>query len=284
MRANVGKYELFTPASLADALKLCAGGHKPFAGGTDLMVLFESGKLPPGRYVSLWGLSELRGITADDAHITLGALTTYSDVRVNAVIAKEHPNLCAAAKETGALAIQNRGTLGGNIANASPAADSPPALLVAGAELELRSLAGTRWVAYDGFHTGYKQTLMQAGELITRVRIPRASDRVSYYRKVGTRKAQAISKVCVAASAKVKAGVLSDLRIALGSVGPVPLRCKHTEAVLVTRVIDAQAIKEARDAVQKDIAPIDDIRSTREYRLTVAQNLVAELALRFVAS
>lgn len=284
MRANVSSYELVRPESLAAALQLVKEGVRPFAGGTDLMVLFESGKLPPGRYVDLSPLSELRGIAVDDRTFVLGALTTYSEVRAHSTLAAEHPNLAAAARETGAVAIQNRGTLGGNIANASPAADSPPALLVSGAEVALVSLGGTRWVSYDGFHLGYKQTQLQPGEIISQIRLPRADGRVSYYRKVGTRKAQAISKVCVAASAKVKSGILSDVRIALGSVGPIPLRARAAEAALQTRVIDAQAIAEARAAIAKDIAPIDDIRSTRDYRLTVAQNLVAELALRFVAA
>jgi CO/xanthine dehydrogenase FAD-binding subunit len=270
-------------AQLDEALRLVAGGHKPFAGGTDLMVLFESGKLAPGHYVSLQGLKELSGITVDDTHITLGALTTYTDVRNHAVLSSEYPNLANAARETGAIAIQNRGTIGGNIANASPAADSPPALLVAGAELELRSLAGTRWLAYDDFHTGYKQTRLQQHEIVTRIRVPRAlAGTVHFYRKVGTRKAQAISKVCVAASARVSGRSLSDLRIALGSVGPIPLRAKHAEAALSARVVDAQAIADARAALTKDIAPIDDIRSTRDYRVQVAQNLVAALASHFI--
>src|SRR6476620_8579119 len=142
MRAYVPAYQLVSPANLAEALDLLAADNsawKPFAGGTDLMVLLEAGKLPHRNYVNIWGLKELRGIDATDSHITLGALTTYTDVQSHPILQSEFPMLCQAASETGGLAIQNRGTIGGNIVNASPAADSPPALLAYDAEIELIS-------------------------------------------------------------------------------------------------------------------------------------------------
>src|SRR5690349_12608978 len=175
MRAYIPSYQLTTPASLAEALALISdepGTWKPFAGGTDLMVLLEAGKLPHRNYVNIWPLSELRGIEIADNHVTLGALTTYTEVQGNDVLRREFPMLCQAASETGGLAIQNRGTLGGNIVNASPAADSPPALLAYDAEIELVSSAGSRWVAYHGFHTGYKLMQIGADELLTRIRLP----------------------------------------------------------------------------------------------------------------
>ena len=137
-------------------------------------------------------------------HVTLGALTTYTEVQANPILREEFPMLCQAASETGGLAIQNRGTLGGNIANASPAADSPPALLAYDAAVELISSNAARWVPYVDFHTGYKQMIMRPDELLARIRLPRDSTEVHhYYRKVGTRKAQAISKVCFAATARI---------------------------------------------------------------------------------
>src|SRR6185369_3276999 len=163
-------YELVNPTSLDDALALIATGDwKPFAGGTDLMVLLEAGRLTHQKYVHIWPLNELRGIEITPTSITLGALTTYSDLQAHQVLRSEFPMLCQAASETGGLAIQNRGTLGGNIINASPAADSPPALLAYDAEIELTSKAGTRWLPYHGFHTGYKQMLLKPGELLTKV-------------------------------------------------------------------------------------------------------------------
>src|SRR3954469_15470226 len=163
MRGYVPAYELVSPANLGDALDLLAADTwRPFAGGTDLMVLLEAGKLPHKQYVNIWNLKELRGIEVTDDVVTLRALTTYTEVQAHPVLRAEFPMLCQAAKETGGLAIQKRGTLGGNIVNASPAADSPPALLVYDAELELTSTSVARWVPYHGFHAGYKQMNIRA--------------------------------------------------------------------------------------------------------------------------
>src|SRR6187431_975362 len=222
MRAYVPSYQLISPASLSEALDVLGrddGAWKPFAAGTDLMVLLEAGKLPHRNYVNIWPLGELRGIEITDEHVTLGALTTYTEVQAQDVLQREFPMLCQAASETGGLAIQNRGTLGGNIVNASPAADSPPALLAYDAEIELVSSGGSRWLPYHGFHTGYKQMHLGADELLSRIRLPRNTEGAThYYRKVGTRKAQAISKVCLAAVGRMNEGQISEARIALGSV------------------------------------------------------------------
>jgi CO/xanthine dehydrogenase FAD-binding subunit len=283
VRAFVPNYQLTTPSSLADALALLnrePGVWKPFAGGTDLMVLLEAGKLPHRNYINIWGLQELRGIEVTDSHITLGALTTYTDVQSHPVLQSEFPMLCQAASETGGLAIQNRGTIGGNIVNASPAADSPPALLAYDAEIELISTGGSRWLPYRGFHTGYKQMLIAPNELLLRVRMPRNTRNAThYYRKVGTRKAQAISKVCLAALAKLDGDQISDCRIALGSVAPIIVRCVQTEDALRGRKPDTGTIKSACATLSQEISPIDDIRSTADYRLQVAKNLLTDFLL-----
>ena len=283
MRAFIPQYELTTPSSLADALALLKrepGVWKPFAGGTDLMVLLESGKLPHRNYINIWSLKELRGIEVTDSHITLGALTTYTEVQSHPDLQNEFPMLCQAASETGGLAIQNRGTLGGNIVNASPAADSPPALLAYDAEIELVSTDGSRWLAYQGFHTGYKQMLIAPNELLARIRMPRNTRGAThYYRKVGTRKAQAISKVCLAALAKLDQDQIADIRIALGSVAPIVVRCVQTEDALRGRKPDAETIKSACATLSHEISPIDDIRSTADYRLQVARNLLKDFLL-----
>jgi CO/xanthine dehydrogenase FAD-binding subunit len=280
MRAYLPQYELRAPNDLHVVLALLAdapGEWRPFAGGTDLMVLFESGKLPRGKYVSLWGLTELSGIKAAAGFVTLGALTTYTDIRAHPVLRAEFPLLCRAAAETGGVATQNRGTIGGNIANASPAADSPPALLVYDAELELISTRGTRRVPYHLFHTGYKRMDLRPDEIIKSIHLPRG--RASWrqtYRKVGTRKAQAISKVCFAAAAHVDGELVRDIRIALGSVAPVVIRCTQAEAALRGNRCDAAAYDAARRALAQDIAPIDDIRSTADYRMRVSGNLLIQ--------
>lgn len=280
MRAFIPNYQLTTPASLADALTLLntePGVWKPFAGGTDLMVLLEAGKLVHRNYVNIWSLKELRGIEANDTHITLGALTTYTEVQANPILRREFPMLCQAASETGGLAIQNRGTLGGNIINASPAADSPPALLAYDAEIELVSARGSRRLPYQGFHTGYKQLHLEPDELLARIRLPRNTTGLThYYRKVGTRKAQAISKVCFAAVGTIDRGNITDTRIAIGSVAPIVMRCVQTENTLRGQKLSDETIKSALASLVRDISPIDDIRSTAKYRLQVAKNLLVD--------
>jgi CO/xanthine dehydrogenase FAD-binding subunit len=280
MRSYVPAYEMEAPRDLGAALERMArepGAWKPFAGGTDLMVLLEAGKLPHHKFVNIWGLPELRGIEVTPAHVTLGALTTYTELRRHEIIARDFPLLCQAAAETGSIATQNRGTLGGNIANASPAADSPPALFVYDAELELVSASGARWVPYHGFWSGYKQMDLRSGELIRRIRLPREkSGWKQYYRKVGTRRAQAISKVCFAAAAHVDAGRIEDVRIALGSVAPTVLRAVETEKTLRGERLSPAILRGAQDVLAREIAPIDDMRSTSRYRRRVAQNLLAE--------
>jgi CO/xanthine dehydrogenase FAD-binding subunit len=280
MRSYVPAYELEAPCDLATALERMArepGAWKPFAGGTDLMVLLEAGKLPHHKFLSIWGLPELRGIEVTPAHVTLGAITTYTELRRHEIITREFPLLCQAAAETGSVATQNRGTLGGNIANASPAADSPPALFVYDAELELVSVSGARWVPYHGFWSGYKQMDLHADELIRRIRLRREkSGWKQFYRKVGTRRAQAISKVCFAGAARADAGRIVDVRIALGSVAPTVLRALETEKALRGERLSPAILRRAQEVLAREIVPIDDMRSTARYRRRVAQNLLAE--------
>lgn len=280
MRAYLPDYELRAPKTLSDALDVLAlepGVWRAFAGGTDLMVLLEFGLLRDRNFLSIRHLPELRGIEVTPEHVALGALTTYTDIQRHETMRREFPLLGAAARETGGIAIQNRGTLGGNIANASPAADSPPALLVYDAELELVSAGGARWIAYRNFHTGYKGMNLRADELLSRIRLPRATgDLQTYYRKVGTRKAQAISKVCFAAGARMKHGRLSDARLAFGSIAPTVVRCVRTEELLRDQMLDEATITAACAMLAQEIAPIDDMRSTATYRLRVAANLLAD--------
>jgi CO/xanthine dehydrogenase FAD-binding subunit len=250
---------------------------QPFAGGTDLMVLMEAGKLSDRNYLNIWNLEELRGIEINDDGVSLGALTTYSDVQSNAVLREEFPMLCQAASETGGLAIQNRGTIGGNIVNASPAADSPPALLAYDATLELVASNATRRIAYRDFHRGYKQMDLRPDELLSRIHLPRSGVKmVQYYRKVGTRRAQAISKVCFAAVGRVDERRITEIRIALGSVAPIPLRCVKTEDALKNQELNEATIERAKKHLESEIVPIDDIRSTKNYRTRVSLNLLQD--------
>jgi CO/xanthine dehydrogenase FAD-binding subunit len=286
MRGYVPTYSLISPATLAEALDALAqdsGAWKPFAGGTDLMVLLEAGRLSHRNYVNIWNLKELSGIEVTDSQVTLGALSTYTEVQNHPVLQEEFPMLCQAAKETGGIAIQNRGTLGGNIVNASPAADSPPALLAYDAELELVSKADPRRIPYSGFHKGYKQMDIRPDELLRAIHLPRQTKELThYYRKVGTRKAQAISKVCFAAVAGLKTGNIDHVRIALGSVAPIPLRCFKTENALNGQPLNDQTIAAAKRTLTDEISPIDDIRSTKDYRLQVSLNLLEDFLVRLL--
>jgi CO/xanthine dehydrogenase FAD-binding subunit len=280
VRSFLPAYEMKTPRDLGETLGLLAkepGAWIPFAGGTDLMVLLEAGKLARHRFLNIWNLADLRGIETTADYLTLGALTTYTEVRRHPVSVAEFSLLCSAAAQTGSVATQNRGTLGGNIANASPAADSPPALIVYDAELEIISAGGSRWTPYHRFHAGYKKMDLRPEELIRRIRLPRArSAWKQYYRKVGARRAQAISKVCFAAAARMDSGRIGDVRIALGSVAPVVFRARRVEQLLLRQTPNATILKAAQDALAKEIAPIDDIRSSARYRQNVARNLLAE--------
>jgi CO/xanthine dehydrogenase FAD-binding subunit len=283
MRTYVPSYQLVSPANLSEALDVLSqdnGRWKPFAGGTDLMVLLEAGKLPHKNYANIWNLKELRGIEVTGNQVTLGALTTYTEVQEHPILQEEFPMLCEAARETGGIAIQNRGTLGGNIVNASPAADSPPALLAYDAELELVSKTGARRIPYAKFHRGYKQMDIRPDELLRAIRLPRAPSAFPhYYRKVGTRKAQAISKICFAAVASLEADRINHIRIALGSVAPIPLRCFQTEAALHNQPIDDQTIANTTRILAGEVSPIDDLRSTKDYRLQVSLNLLKDFLL-----
>ena len=263
-----------TPRDLAHALELRAAepSAMPLAGCTDVMVFIEAGAIDPPAFLDLWGLDELRGIEATDDALWIGALTTYTELVECALAASWAPTLAEAARTCGAKQIQNRGTFGGNIANASPAGDSLPVLLSLDAEVELASAArGRRLVPLAELYTGYRQLAAAPDELITRIRVPRphAADRM-HYRKAGTRLAQAISKVVLGARVRIEDGVVTDARVALGSVAATPIRCPTVEAALVGKPVDPSAA----DRVADDIAPIDDIRSTADYRNSVSRRIL----------
>jgi len=280
MRSNPADYELAAPGTLQEVLTLYGsepGSWLPIAGGTDVMVLYAAGKLLARKLVSIGNLRELRCIEVTSSEVRIGAGCTYTDLRQHSVIANEFPLLVQAAAWTGGIANQNRGTLGGNIANASPAGDSLPVLLVYDADLILISARGERRLPYRTFHTGYKKTLLDPDELIHSICIRRNLDGyISYAKKVGARNAQAISKVFLAAVARVSNATVADVRLAAGSVGPIPIRLRRTEIALAGQPMNTSLLETARQVMAEEIQPIDDIRSTARYRTTVLQNLLGE--------
>ncbi len=288
MRAHPADYDMISPGSLGGVLQLMheqPGQWLPVAGATEVMVLYSAGKLAARRLVNLWGLRELREIQEDAETLTIGGGCTFTQIREWAAVKTHFPLVAQAASWTGGIANQNRATIAGNIANASPAADSPPALLAYDAELELVSALGNRRLPYREFHLGYKKTAMQADELILSVRLKKNFDGYFCYgRKAGARNAQAISKVCVAGVGRMREGHVDDIRIGMGAVAPVPLRLSDVEAVVQGARITEVIITEARQALDATIAPIDDIRSVAEYRRFVAGNLLEEFLRELAAS
>ena len=289
MRSNPAEYQLVAPASLQAVVSLLAtepGAWLPIAGGTDVMVQYAAGKLPARKLVSIWNLSELRRIEILPDEIRIGAGCTYTDLREHEIVQREFSLLTRAAAWTGGIANQNRGTLGGNIVNASPAADSLPALLAYQADLILVSVRGERRVPYKEFHTGYKKTKLAPDELIRTICIIRQfSAHFGYTRKVGARNAQAISKVCIAAlGRRGGGGVVEDIRIALGSVAPVPLRLIETERLLLGKPMDPSLLALTKKTAIAEVRPIDDIRSTARYRSAVVGNLVTEFLQKLGSS
>jgi len=280
VRAHPADYELTAPGDYRAVLSLLAtepGTWLPIAGGTDVMVQYAAGKLPQRKLVSIWNLPELRRIEIFPSEIQIGAGCTYTELRTHDTVNREFTLLSRAASWTGGIANQNRGTIGGNIVNASPAADSLPALLVYDAELILASARGERRVPYASFHLDYRKTQLARDELIRSVCLPRRfSGYYAHARKVGARKAQAIAKVCLAALGRLGNGMVDDIRLAMGSVAPVPLRLVETEASVKGKRIDAALVRSASQTAARETRPIDDIRSTARYRARVAGNLVAE--------
>ncbi|MEK6191643.1 MAG: xanthine dehydrogenase family protein subunit M [Chloroflexota bacterium] len=271
-----------SPRSLADAYGLLTDGGaawRPLAGGTDLLVQI-TGELgpPPERVLDIWALDELRGINLGGDELVIGALTTYTELRQSALVGELLPALAEASATIGAAQIQNRGTVGGNLVNASPAGDTLPIWLATDSLVVLGSAGGERSVAALDFFTGYRETARRDDELVLRVRVPLLPRRRVRFRKVGTRRAQAISKVVMAVSWHTgEDGAWIDTRVALGSVAATPVRAGATEAALDGQQPVRAAADAAVTALEAEIQPIDDVRSTANYRRLVAGRVLRRL-------
>jgi CO/xanthine dehydrogenase FAD-binding subunit len=267
------------PRKLEEALAALAAepALRPIAGGTDLFVYLNAGTLADRRFLDVGALVALRGIRPGRTSVICGALTTFSEIRGHAVLRRRLPALAAAAAEVGGWAIQNRATLAGNIANASPAGDSLPALLAHDAIVHVRSRHGAREIPYAAFHTGYRRLALAPGELITAVTLPWPARGVrTFFRKVGTRRAQSISKVVFSGALGLdRRGRVTHVRLAYGSMAATPVRALAAETALMgERPLEALAA--ARAALGAQLTPIDDVRSEREYRMQVAGNLLEQ--------
>jgi CO/xanthine dehydrogenase FAD-binding subunit len=274
MRGDPEGHELVAASSLDEVLARLADGSgewMPIAGGTELMVAHAAGRLSARKLVNIWGLRELSFVRVDDDTISIGAGVTFGEIRRNPIIASEFPLLAQAAGWIGAIANQNRATLGGNIVNGSPAADAPPALLVYDAEIELISHRGVRRFPYCDFHLGYKQSVLERDELVLALHLPRRfSQHAQYLRKVGTRRAMAIT------TAIIEAQLITEIRLAAASVADRPIRLLSAESALLGNLLTDETVTNARLMLLDEVKPIDDIRSTAAYRKHVAANLLDE--------
>jgi xanthine dehydrogenase small subunit len=264
LKSAITGLDMRSASSLDEALGILSDEKRtPIAGATDLYVSLNFGTLTPSRFLDIWALDELRTISTHGDMLVIGALTSYSSLIQSHIVAERLPMLVEASRLVGGVQIQNRGTLGGNIANGSPAADGVPVLVASDASVVLRSISGERRVPITQFYTGYRATVMRSDELITAIEIPPVEGK-QWFRKVGTRAAQAISKIVMAA---VRGPAP---KIALGSVAPTVIRAPETERALASGL----GIDKAAEILAGEIVPIDDVRSTAEYRRRVTVNLL----------
>lgn len=274
------KFSYEKTSSLPEAMALYAekgGRHPVLAGGTDLIVQWRSGARKVTGFVDIGSVDELHGIKDCGDGIEIGALSTHADIMANKLISKYFPALADACRSIGAVQIRNRGTIGGNIMNGSPAADCPPVIMVLGAELLAQNILGERWIHIDNLFTGYRTTSFTKDELLTKIKIPKlASGEIVKFYKVGTRKAQSISKAVMCVRAKIVHGGIEDIAIAIGSVAPTVIRAKGTEALLRGHVITSALIDQAILSLEDEVQPIDDVRSTAEYRKFVCGSLIGK--------
>ncbi|MBW8877122.1 MAG: FAD binding domain-containing protein [Acidobacteria bacterium] len=252
----------------------------PTAGCTDLMVRGPEALHEMDRVIDLLGVPELRGIQEVAGGLEIGATTSFSEIRRSAAVRAAFPALVAAASLVGGWQIQNRATLGGNMANASPAGDSLPVLLALDAVVVAAGARGLREIPYAGFHTGYRKTALRPGEIVARVRLPYLPEgSVQAFRKVGTREAQAISKVVVALAGRVAEGRIAELRLAAGSVAATPVRLRAAEEAVRGLSPGPAAADLAGRAAAREVTPIDDVRSTADYRRFALERVVRRLVL-----
>jgi carbon-monoxide dehydrogenase medium subunit len=279
--------KVYSPHTITEAVKLLSslgGAARIIAGGTDLMVLINAARVDPvaspqgSDLLDIWSVRGMRNVEDQGAFLRIGALSTFSQIIRSSAVREFAPALIEAARTIGAIQIQNRGTIGGNVVNASPAGDSLPVLAAFDADLELQSVRGIRVVAFNDFYTGYRKTLLAADELLTAVRVPKqVSGEVSAFYKVGTRRAQAISKVVMGTRMRINAGVVESIAIGLGSVAPTVIRAKETEKLLNGKRLNQELLAQAQRVITSEISAISDLRSTEHYRRVVTGRLLNRL-------
>ena len=279
MRSEI---DVLTPQSLDEALGILrddSGGLRIIAGGSDVIVQLRDGVIKPQRLLNILSLKELRFIRKQEGRIHIGALATYNDVATSPVTRTHAWPLVEASRQIGAIQLQNTATLGGNLGNASPAADSLPPLYALDAVVVTRNKAGIREIPIEEFYVAYRKTALRPDELIVEVhfRALGENDRGAY-KKLGLRLANAISIVDVATVLRGRSSdeAFEEARVALGAVAPTIKRARACEETLTRGPITNQILKDAAALAVEDSVPIDDIRGSAEYRKDVVASLVYE--------
>ena len=240
------------------------------------MVEVNGDRFHPGCLIDLSLCKELYGITETEDSVSIGALTTFTQIEKNELLQKLFPALTKAASEVGGPQVRNRGTIGGNICAASPAADIAPPLLALEATAIAAGAEGSRTIPMKDLFLAPKKTCLKADEIITQIILPK-SDCKSVFCKVGKRNALAVSSINMAIAGKISDGIVANLRIAAGSCSPTPRRCPKTENFLKGKALSEDAISAAKELLMQEISPIDDRWATAEYRRLVAQNMLEDL-------
>ena len=294
------KNELESPASLAEALKIVneKTNIKPIAGGTDLLPLFHkvrhieqlkaqpisiSREFEKTCLVDLSNLKELRGIANFNNHIEIGSCTTHTEVASNLMIKQYYPSLAEAASKIGSPQIRNRGTIGGNIANASPSADTVPPLMVFQTEIELSSTNNKRKLFLEDFFVGPGETIIKPNEIISKIILPLTQpNTIQFYRRIAIRDVHACAKISIAFCAIKKDNIFENVRIASGAVAPTVISAKKTASLLEGKNLTPSLMEQAVKQVMEESKPIDDIRSTKEYRKAMIGELLRQELERFL--
>ena len=270
---------------VANEQELLEGLSQPnsaiLCGGTDVIVKMRSGMIQPELLLDISQLESLSGIRVEGSSLVIGAATLESDIICSPLVTEHTPLLGSVLKQLGSVQIRNRGTLGGNIVNASPAADSAIPLLLYDTEIQIVGPKGERWIRLEDFFTGPGRTTLTSGEFVRTLRLPIPDDEFTpFFHKVGKRNALTIAIASLGVLLRVEGGVIQELRVAVGSVAPTPLRLRGIEKQLTGRALDDSFISEARDLIVNAISPISDVRASADYRKNVIGDLLVR-ALQF---
>lgn len=275
---QIKPFEYFKPTSLHEALlfleKVGEAG-KVIAGGTEVVIYLKTRRISPKYLIDISDLKELEYIKENEKFLSVGSLNTHSTIEKSSLIKKRAHILGDSASQIGTVQIRNMGTIGGNLANASPAADTATPLLALGASLELMGTSGKRVVPIETFFIHVNKTLLQSNELLTEIQIPYSSPNTgAAFMKIGRRATHDLSIVNVATTVTIAEDVCKNVCIALGSVAPTPIRAKKAEAFLKEKTLEKATIKKAAEIALEEIQPISDVRASAYYRKEVSKVLV----------